>query len=71
MSLIKDGSPAAVDVGHRKPTWVICDGKRVAKFQYVAAQGRRGYFTLVPFDKKGAQPRTEYLTDGPPARRLP
>jgi hypothetical protein len=62
MLLIEHGPRGAVDVGRRKPTWVICDGKRVAKFQFVGAKGRGGYLTLVPVDKSGAQPRTEYLT---------
>ena len=48
-------------MGRRRPTWVIYDGKRVAKFQFVGAEGRGGYLTLVPVDKCGAQPRTEYL----------
>jgi hypothetical protein len=62
MLLIEHGPRGAVDVSRRKPTWVIYDGKRVAKFQFVGDRGRGGYFTLVPVDKSGAQPRTEYLT---------
>jgi len=51
--------------GRDKPTWVVHDGKRVAKFQYVGTSGYRGYFTIVPFEKGGSQQRTEYLTDRP------
>ena len=54
-----------VNAGDGPATWVIRDGKRVAKFQYVGTGGSRGYFTIVPVDKNSARPRTEYLTDGP------
>lgn len=46
-----------------RPTWVVHDGKRVAKFQFVGASGHGGYFTIVPFEKGGPQQHTEYLTD--------
>jgi hypothetical protein len=71
MLAIEHKAPAAGAVGDRAATWVIYDGKRVAKFQYVGAEGARGYYTLVPVGKSGAQPRTEYLTARPTAARRP
>ncbi len=34
-----------------RPTWLVHDGKRLAKFQYVGTSGCRGYFTIVPVEK--------------------
>jgi hypothetical protein len=43
-----------VDAGSGTPTWIVRDGKRVAKFQYVGTGGYRGYFTIVPVEKSGS-----------------
>ncbi len=42
MLAIEHKAPAAGAVGDRAATWVIYDGKRVAKFQYVGAEGPAG-----------------------------
>jgi hypothetical protein len=68
MLLIDEDFVQAVGAGRDGPdmaTWVVHDGKRVAKFQYVGTGGHRGYFTIVPVEKSGSQQRTEYLTDRP------
>jgi hypothetical protein len=53
----------AAEAGNDRPTWVVHDGQRVAKFQYVGTSDDRGYFTLVPVKKNGSRQRTEYLTE--------
>jgi hypothetical protein len=68
--LEKDAS-ATVHADRGGATWVIYDGKRVAKFQYVGTDLSRGYFTIVPVEKSGPQQRTEYLTDSPAAVSRP
>jgi hypothetical protein len=65
MLLAAEDFVEAVDATSGKPTWLIHDGKRVAKFQYVGTSGFRGYFTIVPVEKSGSRQRTEYLTDRP------
>ena len=67
MSLLDKDFVEPVGAGHDRATWVIHDGKRVAKFQYVGTGGDRGYFTIVPVEKGGSRQRTEYLTDRPTA----
>jgi len=67
MLLIDKGATGTGGAGRAGRTWVVHDGKRVAKFQYVGAVGDRGYFTIVPVEKSGSRQRTEYLTDRPTA----
>lgn len=64
MLLIGKDLVEPVEAGGGPPTWVVRDGKRVAKFQYVGTGGHDGYFTIIPVEKSGLRPRTEYLTDG-------
>ena len=62
MSLKDKDFVEPAEAGNGRPTWVVHDGQRVAKFQYVGTSDDRGYFTLVPVKKNGSRQRTEYLT---------